>query len=113
MGLEDEGEMTTREAVAYLSERTVHPINMKIIHNLRTLGCAPVAEKRGGRLVFRREALDAYLAEFGTNPDVWHAGFARYRISELHARGIYDPALEAMFRAIDPDADAVVPSDFA
>jgi|GEM_PF-6713007 len=112
MRLGSEGEMTTREAVAYLSERTVHPINAKIIHNLRTLGCAPVAEKRGGRLFFRRDALDAYLAEFGTDPDVWHAGFSRYRISELHARGVYDSALEAMFRAIDPDADAPLPSDF-
>lgn len=108
-----QGEMTTREAVAYLSEWTDYPVSTKLIYLLRSAGVPLPAEKRGSRLVFRKSGLDAFLAEYGSNPEMWHSGFARDRIGVLHEQGIYDPAVEAIYRALDPDPDAMRPSDFA
>lgn len=106
-----QGEMTTREAVAYLNEWLDYPINAKIMYSLRCDGRAPVAEKRDGRLVFRRASLDAFLAEYGTDPKLWTAGFSRHAIDDLHARGIYDPQIESFIRAFDADPDGWHPDD--
>lgn len=68
----EQGEMSTREAVAYMNEWTDFAINTEILYKLRSLQRGPIAEKRGRRLVYRRTALDAFLTENGTNPDQWH-----------------------------------------
>lgn len=105
------GEMTTREAVAYLNEWLDSSISPDIIHSLRVLGLAPAAEKlENGRLVFRRPALDAYLAEFGTDPTRWTAGVSRPEIEKTRALDRDDADIEAMFRGIDPEPDGWHPA---
>lgn len=104
--------MTTKEAVAYLNEWLDSPISPEIVYKFRTLGLAPTAEKlANGRLVFRRSALDAFLAEFGTDPMKWTAGTSRHEIEKLRAEGHRDPAMESMLRAADPDPDGWHPAD--
>lgn len=104
-------EMTTREAAAYLSERTVFRVNADILYGLRALKTGPLVEKRGRRLVYTRERLDAFLREFGMDPRLWHTGYSRAQIAELRARGIHEPAVEELIRAMDPDPDGWDPDD--
>lgn len=105
------GEMTTREAVAYLNEWLDFPISTRALYAARSAMGVPEAEKRGRWLVFRASVLDAFLAEFGTDPMKWYSGFARGQINSLRARGINDPQIEGLIRAIDPDPDGWRPDD--
>lgn len=76
-----EGEMTTREAIAYLGERVPFTINDRIFRSMKSAGSAlPEHEKRDGRLVWRRDRIDAFLDRYGTNPTDWRqAGRATLR----------------------------------
>lgn len=49
-------EMTTHEAVAYLSGPVGFPLSTTLMYLLRSLRIGPVAEKRGARLVYRKSA---------------------------------------------------------
>lgn len=64
-------EMNSTEAAAYLSGPAGSTLNAKFMRGLRYLDIGPVVEKRGSRLVYRKSALDAFLRENGSNPDVW------------------------------------------
>lgn len=55
-------EMTTDEAAQYLSERLGGPVSTEAIHALRSAGRGPMATKRGSRLYFRPDTLDAFVA---------------------------------------------------
>lgn len=105
------GEMTTREAVSYLNEWLDFAISEKSLHRTRAVLGVPLAEKRESRLVFRRKDLDAFLAEFGTDPRQWNRGWSRDAISQLHARGIHEPQIEAIATGLDPGADDPDPSE--
>jgi hypothetical protein len=63
-------EMTTNEATAYLSGPVGFTFTAKLVRGLRYLDKGPVVEKRDNRLVYRKSAHDAFLAEYGTNPYV-------------------------------------------
>lgn len=41
------------------------------MRGLRYLDIGPVVEKRGSRLVYRKSALDAFLRENSSDPEVW------------------------------------------
>lgn len=84
-------EMTTKEAAAYLSGPVGFTINTKIMYGLRGLRRGPVAEKRGSRLVYRRSALDAFLREYGTDPEVWVEGVWRDVANQLRAMTAANP----------------------
>ncbi|MFB2556775.1 hypothetical protein [Herbiconiux liangxiaofengii] len=103
--------MNSREAAAYIGRRIGLPVEPRFLHAFRAVGVGPAAEKRRGRLYYRREAIDAFLAEYGTDPSQWHTGFARHRIESLRALGINDPQIEGIFRALDPDPDAWTADD--
>ncbi|WP_256791975.1 hypothetical protein [Terrabacter sp. Ter38] len=67
-------EMPTKEAAAYLSGPAGSTLSAKFVRDLRYLDMGPVVEKRGSRLVYRKAALDAFLREHGTDPQVWVQG---------------------------------------
>lgn len=100
--------MTTREAVAYLNERLDSPITPKVMHGLKALGRGPVVETRGHRLAYRREALDAFLTESGTDPRRWNDGFSRNVIESLRERGVHDAQIESLVRGLDREAGQVL-----
>lgn len=108
---EKSGEMSTREAVAYLNEWVTTPISPKVIYGMRSLIGQPAAEKRGRRLVFTRAQLDVFLAEYGRDPMRWHVGWSRDSIADLRARGIHDPQIEEVIRMLDPSPDDWHPDD--
>jgi hypothetical protein len=56
-------------------------------------------------------AAHAFLAEWGTDPRQWAAGFSRDTVASLHDRGIHDPEIEALARDLDPDPDGWHPND--
>lgn len=67
-------EMSSKEAAAYLSGPAGYTLNAKFVRGLRYLDIGPVIEKRGSRLVYRKSALDAFLRENGSDPEVWMQG---------------------------------------
>lgn len=106
------GEMTTAEAAAYLSEHADYPVSTKYIYLLRSAGRGPIVEKRGSRLVFRREALDAFLAENGTDPERWIGPWAKQVVEQLRSvLGYRDEQLESFVEALDPMKDDLDPDD--
>ena len=64
-------EMSSNEAAAYLSGPVGYTLSAKLVRGLRYLDAGPIVEKRGSRLVYRKSALDAFLNEHGTDPQVW------------------------------------------
>ena len=78
-------EMTTKEAVAYLSGPVGLPLSTKFMYCLRGVRRGPVAEKRGSRLVYRKSALDAFLRENGTDITKWTEGMWRDVADDLRA----------------------------
>lgn len=82
--------MTTRQAAAYRTERTGHTIVPKVLHDLRQMQLGPVVEKRGRLLKFRRDGLEAFLIEYGTEPRMWFVGSSAESIRSLRERGIRD-----------------------
>jgi hypothetical protein len=101
--LAPEMEMTTKEAAAYLSGPVGYTINAKIMHGLKSTGRGPIVEKRGWRLVYRRSALDAFLRENGTDPQVWIEGLFRNVADQLRVITVARPDLqfEALIEAMD------------
>ena len=97
-----EMEMTTKEAAAYLSGPVGYPISTKAMYGLKDIGFGPAVEKRGRRLVYRRSALDAFLKENGTDPQVWIEGHWRRMADNLRAFSRENP--EADFTEL---ADAI------
>lgn len=106
-------EMTTEQAAAYLAEYLPLRVDARMVYLMRGSLGQRVAEKRGRRLVFTKAGLDAFLAEFGTDPSRWLAGRSQKHIADLRARGINDPAIEALMRSTDPDPDGWNPADAA
>lgn len=80
-------EMTTNEAAAYLSGPVGVTLSAKLVRGLRYVNRGPVVEKRGHRLVYRKPALDAFLAEHGTDPHRWVDGMWRDVADQLRATG--------------------------
>lgn len=99
------GELTTKEAAAYISERTTSPINEKVLYSLKALQRGPLEEKRGSRLVYRRDALDAFLSEFGSDPLRWLEGWSNEVIRQMRSHGHEDAQLESFVRDLDPGND--------
>jgi hypothetical protein len=64
-----------------------------------------VVEKRDNLLVYRKSALDAFLAEYGTNPYMWTQGCWREVAEQLRRTG--DPGfidlIEMLERRDPPD----------
>ena len=102
-------EMTSKEAVAYLSGPVGYTLSTKFLRGLTYVDKGPVVEKRGSRLVYRKSALDAFLSENGTDPGAWMAGMWRDVADQL--RGIaattgdtgFDGMIEALEKHDPPD----------
>lgn len=94
----DDMELNTKEAAAYLSGPTGMQISTKFLYALKHAGLGPSVSKPAGRLVYRRSALDAYLTEYGTNTEDWLAGSLDRIINQIRAvTGQSDPALSGPF----------------
>lgn len=59
------------EAVEYLNERIIEPISADWFRQMRSWVGAPIARQGVSRSWFHRGDLDAFLNEYGTNPDKW------------------------------------------
>lgn len=96
-------EMSTKEAAAYLSGPIGYTLNTKIMYGLKALDSGPIVEKRGRRLVYRRSALDAFLRENGTDPQVWIQGIFRNVADELRVISAARPHLkfEGLIETLD------------
>lgn len=92
-------EMTTNEAAAYLSGPAGMTLSAKLVRSLRYLKRGPLVEKRGSRLVYRKSALDAFLAEYGTNPHLWTEGVWRDIAGRLRATG--DPGFNGLIEIFE------------
>jgi hypothetical protein len=92
-------EMTTNEAAAYLSGPVGFTLSAKLVRDLRYLDRGPVVEKRGSRLVYRKSALDAFLAEYGTNPNMWTQGSWREVAEQLRKTG--DPGFSDLIETLE------------
>lgn len=92
-------EMTTNEAAAYLSGPVGMTLSAKLVRSLRYLDRGPLVEKRGSRLVYRKSALDAFLAEYGTNPYLWTQGVWREIAEQLRATG--DPGFNGLIETME------------
>ncbi|WP_427004916.1 hypothetical protein [Pseudarthrobacter sp. H2] len=102
-------EMTSREAAAYLSGPVGYSISTKFLRGLKYVARGPAVEKRGARLVYRKSALDAFLREYGSDPNVWMEGIWRDVADQL--RGIaaatgddgFDQLIETLDKRDPPD----------
>jgi hypothetical protein len=93
--LNSDMEMSSKEAAAYLSGPAGYTLNAKFVRGLRYLDIGPVVEKRGSRLVYRKSALDAFLSENGSDPEVWIQGGWKKVADQL--RGIAEATGDAGF----------------
>lgn len=100
-----EMEMTTNEAAAYLSSPVGSTLSAKLVRGLRYLDRGPVVEKRSSRLVYRKSALDAFLTEYGTNPNMWTQGSWREVAVQLRRTGDpgFNDLIETLERRDPPD----------
>ena len=104
-------EMTTKEAVAYLSGPVGLPLSTKFMYCLRGVRRGPVAEKRGARLVYRKSPLDAFLRENGTDIMKWTEGMWRDVADDLRAISAalpnmkFGPLIEALEKRDETDWD--------
>lgn len=99
-------ELSTKEAAAYLSKHTMVEISTEFMYSIKSTGHGPVVEKRGRRLVYRKDALDAFLTENGPNPLNWIAGWSRDVVDQLRAAfGYEDKQVEAIVLRLDPLRD--------
>jgi hypothetical protein len=98
-------EMTTNEAAAYLSGPVGFTLSAKLVRGLRYLDRGPVVGKRGSRLVSRKSALGAFLAEYGTNPNMWTQGSWREVAEQLRRTGDpgFNDLIETLERRDPPD----------
>lgn len=67
------GEMTSAEAVEYLNQFLVEPISRDYFSQVRAWLGAPKSRQGTSRLWFDRSDLDAFLSEYGRDPDAWVA----------------------------------------
>lgn len=65
------GQMTTSEAVDYLNERITKPISPAWFRQMRGWLGKPISRQGTSRSWFHRGDLDAFLDEYGTDPDTW------------------------------------------
>lgn len=87
-------EMTTKEAAAYLSGPVGYALGPKTMYALKDMGFGPAVEKRGRRLVYRRSALDAFLIENGTDPQVWIESHWRRMAEKLRTFSSQNPEFD-------------------
>ena len=102
-------EMSSKEAAAYLSGPAGYTLTAKFVRGLRYLDIGPMVEKRGGRLVYRKSALDAFLSENGKDPEVWIQGGWKKVADQL--RGIAEVTGDAGFDQMIETLDKRGPQD--
>lgn len=102
-------EMSSKEAAAYLSGPAGYTLNAKFVRGLRYLEIGPIVEKRGSRLVYRKSALDAFLSENGTDPEVWIQGGWKKVADQL--RGIAEATGDTGFGPLIETLDERGPRD--
>lgn len=65
------GQLTTSEAVDYLNEQLTEPISKHWFLQMRSWVGEPIGRQGTSRSWYHRGDLDAFLLEYGTDPDKW------------------------------------------
>lgn len=104
-------EMSSKEAVAYLSGPVGYTLSAEFLRSLRYVGRGPLVEKRGARLVYRKATVDAFLLEHGTDPVAWYAAIWRELAEEIRevsaatGAGGFEPLIETLEKRDPEDWD--------